>query len=256
MKTGHVITSRRTILTGLTSGAGLLLAGCPDTLPPTYGNVLRMADNLTYRAQRLLLPRNSLAPEYDRRDITSIPAIGTTNPANPHEELFDAAGGAAYERLRRGDFADWRLRIEGSVTRPGSYSLSDLKRFPARTQITKHTCEEGWSAIAEWTGVPLHRVLEAAGIRPSARFVNFYAFDATVDSIDMFDALHPQTILAYGMNGRDLPIAHGAPLRVRVERQLGYKSVKFIHRISVTDEFYDPGKLGPLQQGWAWYVGI
>jgi len=140
MKTGHVITSRRTILTGLTSGAGLLLAGCPDPLPPTYGNVLRMADNLTYRAQRLLLPRNSLAREYDRRDITSIPAIGTTNPANPHEGLFDAAGGAAYERLQRGDFADWRLRIEGSVTRPGSYSLSDLKRFPARTQITRHTC--------------------------------------------------------------------------------------------------------------------
>ena len=256
MKTGHVIISRRTILTGLTSGAGLLLAGCPDRLPPTYGNVLRMADNLTYRAQRLLLPRNSLAREYDRRDITSIPAIGTTNPANPHEDLFDAAGGAAYERLQRGDFADWRLRIEGSVTRPGSWSLSDLRRFPARTQITRHTCEEGWSAIAEWTGVPLHRVLEAAGIRPGARFVNFYAFDATVDSIDMFDALHPQTILAYGMNGRDLPVAHGAPLRVRVERQLGYKSVKFIHRISVTDEFYDPGKLGPLQAGWAWYVGI
>jgi len=119
MKTGHVITSRRTILTGLTSGAGLLLAGCPDMQPPTYGNVLRMADNLTYRAQRLLLPRNSLAREYDRRDITSIPAIGTTNPANPHEDLFDAAGGAAYERLQRGDFADWRLRIEGSVTRTG-----------------------------------------------------------------------------------------------------------------------------------------
>jgi DMSO/TMAO reductase YedYZ molybdopterin-dependent catalytic subunit len=256
MTTGSVLTSRRTILTGLASGAGLLLTGCSDTQPPTYGNVLRMADNLTYRAQRLLLPRNSLAREYDRRDITSILAIGTTNPANPHEELFDAAGGAAYERLRSGGFEDWRLTIDGSVTRPGSYSLGDLKRFPSRTQITKHTCEEGWSAIAEWTGVALHRVLAAAGIRPSARFVNFYAFDATVDSIDMFDAMHPQTILAYGMNGRDLPIAHGAPLRVRVERQLGYKSIKFLHRIRVTDEFYDPGKLGPLQQGWAWYVGI
>jgi DMSO/TMAO reductase YedYZ molybdopterin-dependent catalytic subunit len=256
VNTERVIISRRTILTGLASGTGLLLAGCPDTQPPSYGNVLRMADNLTYRAQRLLLPRNSLVREYDRREISSIAAIGTTNPANPHEELFDAAGGAAYERLQRGGFADWRLAIDGSVTRPGSYSLGDLKRFPARTQITKHTCEEGWSAIAEWTGVPLRSVLEAAGVRSSARFVNFYAFDATVDSIDMFDALHPQTILAYGMNGRDLPIAHGAPLRVRVERQLGYKSVKFLHRIRVTDEFYDPGKLGPLQNGWAWYVGI
>ncbi|HEY1875200.1 MAG TPA: molybdopterin-dependent oxidoreductase [Steroidobacteraceae bacterium] len=252
---GNVIT-RRTILTGLASGAGLVLAGCPDTQPPTYGNVLRMADNLTYRAQRLLLPRNALVREYDRRDISSIAAIGTTNPSDPHEGLYDAAGGAAYDRLRSGGFADWRLTIDGSVARPGSYSLNDLKRFPARTQITKHTCEEGWSAIAEWTGVPLRLVLEGAGISPSARFVNFYAFDAAVDSIDMVDALHPQTLLAYGMNGRDLPIAHGAPLRLRVERQLGYKSVKFLHRIRVTDEFYDPGKLGPLQSGWAWYVGI
>jgi DMSO/TMAO reductase YedYZ molybdopterin-dependent catalytic subunit len=256
MNSERVITSRRTVLTGLASGATVLLAGCPDTQPPTYGNVLRMADNLTYRAQRLVLPRNSLAREYDRRDITSIAAIGTTNPADPQAESFDAAGGAAYERLRHGGFEDWRLTIDGSVTRPGSYSLADLKRFPSRTQITKHTCEEGWSAIAEWTGVPLRRVLEAAGIKPSARFVNFYAFDATVDSIDMVDALHPQTLLAYGMNGGELPIAHGAPLRVRVEKQLGYKSVKFLHRIRVTDTFYDPGKLGPLQAGWAWYVGI
>ena len=256
MKTEHVITSRRTLITGLAATGGVLLAGCSESQPPTYGNVLRMADNLTYRAQRLLLPRNTLAKEYARRDITSILAIGTTNPGDPHEELYDAAGGAAYERLRSGAFADWRLTIDGSVARPGSYSLNDLKGFPVRTQITKHTCEEGWSAIAEWTGVPLRRVLEAAGIRPGARFVNFYAFDATVDSIDMSDALHPQTLLAYGMNGRDLPIAHGAPLRLRVERQLGYKSVKFLHRIQVTDEFYDPGKLGPLQQGWAWYVGI
>ena len=160
------------------------------------------------------------------------------------------------ERLRSGQFADWRLSIEGSVARPGRYSLADLKGFPARTQITKHTCEEGWSAIAEWTGVPLRTVLAAAGMRPGARFVNFYSFDAIADSIDMFDALHPQTLLAYGMNGTDLPLAHGAPLRLRVEKQLGYKSVKFLHRIVVSDDFVDPGKLGPLQSGWAWYVGI
>jgi len=256
MNTRHVITSRRAVITGLASSAGLLLGGCSNSEPPTYGNVLRMADNLTYRAQRLLLPRNALVREYDRRDITSIPAIGTTNPADPHEEYFDPVGGAAYQRLQSAGFADWRLTIDGRVARPGSYSLSDLRRFPARTQITKHTCEEGWSAIAEWTGVPLRRVLEAAGIQPSARFVNFYAFDGNVDSIDMFDALHPQTLLAYGMNGRGLPIAHGAPVRLRVETQLGYKSMKFLHRISVTDKFYDPGKLGPLQNGWAWYVGI
>ena len=256
MKSAQLLTSRRTIITGLASSGGLLLAGCSDTQPPTYGNVLRMADNLTYRAQRLLLPRLSLAREYDSRDITSIPAIGTTDPADPHQGSYNEKNGVLYQQLRDGRFADWRLRIEGSVSRPASFSLSDLQRFPARTQITKHTCEEGWSAIAAWTGVPLRRVLEAAGIRPSARFVNLYAFDDAAESIDMLDALHPQTILAYGMNGRDLPIAHGAPLRLRVERQLGYKSLKFVHRIVITDRFEDLGKLSEPWNGWAWYVGI
>jgi DMSO/TMAO reductase YedYZ molybdopterin-dependent catalytic subunit len=255
MSTTHVITTRRTIITGLASGAGLLLAGCPAE-PPTYGNVLRMADNFTYRAQRLLLPSQSLAREYDSRDITSIPAIGTTDPADSHQGAYNEKNGVIYQQLRNGQFADWRLRIEGSVSRPGSFSLGDLQRFPARTQITKHTCEEGWSAIAAWTGVSLRRVLEAAGTRPSARFVNFYAFDDAAESIDMLDALHPQTILAYGMNGRDLPIAHGAPLRLRVERQLGYKSLKFLHRIVVTDRFEDLGKISEPHNGWAWYVGI
>jgi DMSO/TMAO reductase YedYZ molybdopterin-dependent catalytic subunit len=104
--------------------------------------------------------------------------------------------------------------------------------------------------------VPLRAVLEAAGILPSARFVNFFAYDDTAEGIDMFDALHPQTILAYGMNGRDLPLGHGAPLRLRVETQLGYKSVKFLERIVVKDEFDDLGKIGSLQNGWSWYVGI
>jgi DMSO/TMAO reductase YedYZ molybdopterin-dependent catalytic subunit len=256
MKTEKIVASRRTLITGLASAGGLLLAGCSKELPPTYGNILRMGDLLTYEAQRLLLPSNSLAKEYDRRDISSIPAIGNTNPADSHQQTYNAARGAAYEHLRAGGFADWRLSIEGRVARPGTYSLTDLQRFPSRTQITKHTCEEGWSAIAEWTGVQLRRVLEAAGMLPSARFVNFYAFDDIADGIDMHDALHPQTILAYGMNGRELPVPHGAPVRLRVETQLGYKSVKFLQRIVVTNEFDDLGKLGPLQNGWSWYVGI
>jgi DMSO/TMAO reductase YedYZ molybdopterin-dependent catalytic subunit len=256
MKTEKIVASRRTLITGLASAGGLLLAGCSKELPPTYGNILRMGDLLTYEAQRLLLPSNSLAKEYDRRDISSIPAIGNTNPADSHQQTYNAARGAAYEHLRARGFADWRLSIEGLVARPGTYSLTDLQRFPSRTQITKHTCEEGWSAIAGWTGVQLRRVLEAAGMLPSARFVNFYAFDDTADGIDMRDALHPQTILAYGMNGRELPVPHGAPVRLRVETQLGYKSVKFLQRIVVTNEFDDLGKLGPLQNGWSWYVGI
>jgi DMSO/TMAO reductase YedYZ molybdopterin-dependent catalytic subunit len=256
MDTKKVLTSRRALITGLASAGGLMLAGCSKELPPTYGNVLRMGDLLTYKAHRLLLPAHALAKEYDRHDISSMPAIGTTNPADPHQGAFNADRGATYERLRVSDFAEWRVSIEGRVARPGTYTLADLKRFPSRTQITKHTCEEGWSSIAEWTGVPLRSVLEAVGILPTARFVNFYAFDDLADGIDMFDALHPQTILAYGMNGSDLPVPHGAPVRLRVETQLGYKSVKFLHRIVVKDEFDDLGKIGDLQNGWSWYAGI
>ncbi len=172
MKPKPVIATRRSFLTGLTSLGGVMLAGCAETQPPTYGNVLRMGDLLTYKAHRLLLPAHALAREYERADITSIVAIGTTDPADAHQPFFNAERGAVYDRLRNGGFADWRLSVEGLVARPGPYSLADLKRFPARTQITKHTCEEGWSAIAEWTGVPLRRVLEAAGMLPGARFVS------------------------------------------------------------------------------------
>ena len=256
-KSKPLIVSRRQLVTGLASAGGLLLAGCSSTqLPPTYGNVLRMGDLLTYRGFRMLLPADSLAREYDRGDITSSPAVGTSNPADPHQGLYNAERGTLYDRLRAGDFADWRLRIEGRVARPRSFSLAELQALASRKQITRHTCEEGWSAIAEWTGVPLRTVLEATGILPTARFVNFFAYDETADSLDMLDALHPQTILAYGMNGRALPLAHGAPLRLRVETQIGYKSVKFLDRIVVKDEFDDLGKDGALQNGWAWYVGI
>lgn len=252
-----VVITRRKLVTGLASTGGLLLAGCASKeLPPTYGNVLRMGDLLTYRAFRTLLPPHALVREYSYSDITSSPATGTCNPGDPHQELYNAERGTLYDRLRAGDFSDWRLKVEGKVARPRSFSLAELKAMRARRQITKHTCEEGWSAIAEWTGVPLRAVLEAAGILPSARFVNFFAYDDTAEGIDMIDALHPQTILAYGMNGRDLPLAHGAPMRLRVETQLGYKSVKFLERIVVKDEFDDLGKIGSLQNGWAWYVGI
>ena len=257
MNTDQLLISRRKLVSGLASAGGLLLAGCSSKeLPPTYGNVLRMGDLLTYRAFRMLLPADSLVREYSRTDITSSPAVGTSNPADPHQGLYSAERGPLYDRLRAQAFADWRLRVEGRVARPRSFSLAELRALPRRTQITKHTCEEGWSAIAEWTGVPLRAVLEAVGILPSARFVNFFAYDDTAEGLDMLDALHPQTILAYGMNGRDLPLAHGAPLRLRVETQIGYKSVKFLDRIVVKDEFDDLGKIGSLQNGWAWYVGI
>ena len=198
------------------------------------------------------MPGQSLAREYTHQDITSFPATGTTDPG-----VLDMPGlSDAYRRLRGGEFAEWRLTVEGRVATPRSFSLAELKRLPSRTQITRHTCEEGWTAIGQWTGVPLSLVLDAAGILPTARFVVFYSYDDLADSIDMLDALHPQTILAYGMNGRDLPIPHGAPVRLRVERQLGYKSMKYVQRIAVVDEFDDGGNKGNIQNGWAWYTGI
>ena len=253
MKKRHLITRRKAIITGLASLSGLMLTGCVKKGPPTYGNILRMGDAFTYAAQRTLLPGQSLVKEYQRSDISSFPATGTTNPGDPVSRGDNPAipYSEVYGRLHSGAFTDWRLSLEGRVKRPGSYSLDDIKRFPSRTQITRHTCEEGWTAIAEWTGVPLRLVLSHAGILPSARFVNFYAYDGYVESIDMLDALHPQTMLAYGMNGQDLPVPHGAPVRLRVETQVGYKSVKYLQRIVVTDEFVDTG-----DSGWAWYVGI
>ena len=247
---------RRGFLAGLATSGTLLLTGCGSEDPPTYGNVLRMGDRFTYSAQRLLLPRASLAREYDRRDISSTVAIGNTDPGNDHLEGFDPVWGRKWAEQAVDDFRDWRLEVAGAVDRPGLYSLEDLRRLPPRTQITKHMCEEGWSAISEWTGVPLRAVLDHAGTRTSARFVNFFSFDTNPDSIDMIDALHPQTILAYGMNGQALPHPHGAPIRLRVERQLGYKNVKFIRRIEVTEHFVDPGATGLIQSGWSWYTGI
>jgi DMSO/TMAO reductase YedYZ molybdopterin-dependent catalytic subunit len=250
---GKPTIARRRFMTGLASSAGIALAGCARTDPPTYGNLLRMGDLVNYKAQRLLFAGHSLAREYDRSDISAAPAIGTTDPANSSQPFFVAEHAEAYDRMRKGGFADYRLTVEGSVSRPTAFSLAELMQMPSRTQITRHTCEEGWSSIAEWTGVPLKLVLEAAGIEPDARCVQLYAYDRFEDSIDLFDALHPQTILAYGMNGRELPTGHGAPLRLRVETQLGYKSLKFLRSIVVRNEFRDDWL---IPAGWSWYAGI
>lgn len=247
MKKNYLFTRRQVVLTGLSAIGGLLLPGCSKKAPPTYGNILRMGDALTYLAHRKLLPGQSLAREYAQGDISSFPATGTTNPGDPLTKYHSEDWG----KLHHDAFANWGLSVEGRVTRPGSYSLPTLQGFPSRTQITRHTCEEGWTAIAAWTGVPLSYVLQHAGIMPSARYVNCYAYDGFMESIDLVDAFHPQTILAYGMNGRDLPVQHGAPLRIRVEKQIGYKSVKYLQKIVVTDEFVDVG-----DTGWSWYNGI
>ena len=170
--------------------------------------------------------------------------------------------------LKTGGFADYRLIIGGLVERPLSLSLADLRSRPAQSQITKHDCVEGWTSIGEWTGVRLETLLDEAGLKPEARYIVFHCFDALdqtetgdryYESIDLIDARHPQTILAYAMNGQTLPVPHGAPLRLRVERQLGYKHAKYIRRIEAVESFahIGGGKGGYWEdRGYEWYAGI
>jgi DMSO/TMAO reductase YedYZ molybdopterin-dependent catalytic subunit len=251
MKRKLLMNRRQAILTGLTSAGALLLSGCLKKAPPTYGNILRMGDDLTYIAQRGLLSQRALATEYQKSEITSFPVTDIGDPADPSSKK---AYSKAYQQLQRNNFKDFALVVEGCVATPRKYSMDDLKKLGARTQITRHTCEEGWSAIAEWTGVPLSAVLKDAGILKTARYIALYGFDNYAESIDMLDAFHPQTILAHTMNGEDIPARNGAPLRLRVETQLGYKNVKFLQRIVVTDKFTDPGP--DITSGWSWYTGI
>ncbi|ARP86379.1 molybdopterin-binding protein [Bordetella genomosp. 9] len=253
--------ARRRLLTGLLSApAAAMLAGCDRvTQHPQLGAVLRNTEKLTMATQRLLIGRHALAPEYGTPDISPVfRANGTQSPDS-----------ADYARLLADGFADWRLRVDGLVERPLNLSLSDLKRLPSRRQITRHDCVEGWSAIAQWQGVPLRWVLDLARLKPGARYVVFHCADeleVTFDgsgryyeSIDLIDAYHPQTILAYGMNGKDLPVAHGAPLRLRVERQLGYKHAKYLMRVEVVSAFDKlwGGRGGYWEdRGYEWYAGI
>lgn len=258
MNNRRLLTRRNVLIAGAAAAGGLLWGRWSYTkleLPPTYGDILRMGDNLTYAAHRLLLPRQTMVREYRRSDISSFPVIflddrflKPDHPINNNQFRAWHANG----------FADWPgLEVKGLVARPRTYSLSELKRFRSRTQITRHTCEEGWSAIGEWTGVPLWRVLEEdVGILPEARYVTFHSYDNYDDSIDLLDALHPQTLLAYGMNGRDLSVPHGAPVRLRVETQMGYKSMKYVYQIEVTSELDDGGDNGNIKNGWSWYAGI
>jgi DMSO/TMAO reductase YedYZ molybdopterin-dependent catalytic subunit len=181
--------------------------------------------------------------------ISKSPFANEVAPANDAFKHHQASG-----------FSDWRLSVEGMVSHPGSLSLSDLKSLPFRSQITEVACEEGWSYVAEWIGTPLIEVLHAAGTLPQARYIAYFSIqDDWWESIDMADALHPQTLLTWGMNDGDLPVSFGGPLRMRVPRQLGYKSVKFINRLVVTDTLKHFGKgLGSAspEAGYAWYAGI
>jgi DMSO/TMAO reductase YedYZ molybdopterin-dependent catalytic subunit len=248
-------TRRKLITAGLATAAGASglavaarIADRYGLIPPDHGGIYGIGETLTYGAQRLLTAHHSLAREFNRSEISKVIPV---NGDPPKDET--------YQQLLAGGFAGWRLNIDGMVARPQSFSLAGLKALPARTQITHQACEEGWSFIAEWTGVPVSQVLSLAGVHPQAKYVVFFPFDTSWESIDMQDALHPQTLLAYGLNGKELPTPHGAPVRLRVARQLGYKSVKYLSQITVTDTLKDIGKgLGSYSPeiGYSWYAGI
>lgn len=249
------LTRRKLIKTGLAATTGIaglgVAAGLAEhygLIPPDHAGIWGPGETLNYASYRLLT-KHSMAREFARNEI-STPSLANEIP--PPSDAF--------KKLQAGGFEDWRLSVDGMVDRPGMFSLEQLKSYPSRSQITQLACEEGWSYVAEWTGVPLSHVLEAAGIQPRARYVVYFSIDPDWwDSIDMGDALHPQTYLAYGMNGGDLPVGNGGPLRMRVPRQLGYKSVKFITRLAVTDDLSNFGKgLGSAspEGGYAWYAGI
>jgi DMSO/TMAO reductase YedYZ molybdopterin-dependent catalytic subunit len=253
---------RKLISTGLAAAAGASglavaarLADRYGLIPPDHGGIYGIGQTLTYASQRILIPQHSMAREFNRSEISKVCPI---NGPPPETET--------YQRLLAGGFADWRLTIDGLVARPCSFSLTELKGFPSRTQITHQACEEGWSFIAEWTGVPLSYVLNLAGVLPAAKYVFFFPFPEESfplgkkwGSLDMPDARHPQTLLAYAMNGQELPTPHGAPVRVRVPRQLGFKSLKYLSRITVTDTAKNIGKgwgSSSPEHGFSWYGGI
>lgn len=254
------LVTRRRLLTSVgVGGPALLLSGC-DWLganPSFRDVVLGSGEWLSYRVQRLI-GSQALAREYDPSDMS--PEFRTNGNTMPRSEVYQAQAAAG--------FADWRLAVDGLVEAPRSFSLAELRAMPARSQITRHDCVEGWSAIGKWTGAPLGVVLDTVRLRPEARFIVFHCADEFgrltptpyYESIDLVDAFHPQTILAYGMNDADLPIGHGAPLRLRVERQLGYKHAKFIMRVEAVDSLAGIGRgRGGFWEdsgNYDWYAGI
>ena len=252
--------TRRGWLKGVAAGAaGLWLTACNKVNDnPRVQATLQSAEGLTRRAQRLLISRKALAPEFGEADIArDFRANGSISPGDPE-----------YRKLLLAGFADYRLVVDGLVDRPLSLSLEQIRALKSRTQITRHDCVEGWSSIGKWQGARLGPLLDMAGLKEGARYIVFHCADSLggggpdglyYESIDLIDAYHPQTIMAYEMNGAVLPVAHGAPLRLRVERQLGYKHAKYVMRIEAVADFahLGSGKGGFWEdRGYEWYAGI
>ena len=255
------MTDRRRFLgRGVAGASTLLLSGCYDlSQKPWFTGLLGKVENLTRVAQHSLAGPHALAPEYSKADIAPVfRANGTLDPGTPDYQAHVASG-----------FKNWRVTVGGLVEHPLSLSMDAIRKMPARTQITRHDCVEGWSCIGEWTGAPLAPVLAAAAPKPEARYAVFYCADPMTaegdpdhyyyESLDISEAMHPQTILAYRMNGEPLAVAHGAPVRLRAERQLGYKQPKYVQRIELVADFarIGGGKGGYWEDlGYTWYGGI
>jgi DMSO/TMAO reductase YedYZ molybdopterin-dependent catalytic subunit len=251
--------SRRCLMGRLLAGAGVLVLGGCERLSETrwFPRVLNLGEKATYKAQRLVLPRKAMAQEFLASDLSpQFRSNGTAMPNNP-----------IYTALAAEGFADYRLKVGGLVEKPMALSLAEIRKLPSRTQITRHDCVEGWSAIGEWKGARLSALLEAVHLKPNARYVVFYCADPMdedgrslyYESVDLEDAFHPQTILAYELNGKVLPIKNGAPLRLRLERQLGYKMAKYVMRLEIVEDLsaIAAGKGGYWEdRGYEWYAGI
>ncbi len=249
------ISRRKLITTGLAVAAGASgiavaakVAQHHGLIPPDAAGFYGPGETLTYAAQRLL-SRHAKAREFSRNEISTHPFANEVDPL-----------GEEFKRLQAASFVDWHVTIDGMVARPSSLSLAEIKSYPTSTQITMIGCEEGWTYIGEWTGVPLSYILDRVGALPQARYVVYRSIQPDWwESIDMADALHPQTLLAHHMNGNELPVPFGGPLRLRVPRQLGYKNVKYITRLTLTDNLksFGKGRGGAASDGsYAWYAGI
>ena len=255
------MTDRRRFLAKALAGAGtLMLTGCYDlSQKPWFVGALGKVEDLSRTAQHLFAGPQTLAPEFTKADIAPVfRANGTLDPATPEYAAHVKSG-----------FRNWRVTVTGLVAHPLSLSMDDIRRLPARTQITRHDCVEGWSCIGEWTGPQLARILAAAAPTRRARYCVFYCADPMTaegdpahfyyESLALSEAMHPQTLLAYQMNGAPLQVAHGAPVRLRAERQLGYKQPKYVQRIELVADFsaIQGGKGGYWEdQGYQWYGGI
>lgn len=251
------MTERRSFLRkALLATGGIVIAGCDRISQSDWGTrALGSAEAVNYRVQRFLSPATALAREYTEADISAVfHPNGTIQPDT-----------ADYQALAANQFRDYRLRIDGLVEHPADLSIAELRQLGLRTQITRHDCVEGWSAIGKWQGTPLATVLAHTGAKPEARYAVFHCYDEMAadtpyyESLDLDEARHPQTLLAFALNDQPLPVANGAPLRLRVERQLGYKHAKYLRRIELVASFeaIGSGNGGYWEdQGYEWYAGI